>query len=415
MIVTTNFPCGNGRVRWINPGHFEVESIAYSKAPRYVTFRIIGVRESVRQRVIIRPDSSFYADFLGLSARIWIQRGREGEWEALPEAEVDFAPEAFIFHLDLEVGEEVTISTEPPREYVSTTAELFRIVEERPHEASMHLVGASIEQRPILALRISAGKQERPGEETRPVVLICAGEHATEFSGEEMVRGMLRLVLADTPTSAALREDFIFDFILNENPDGNFHGWHQYNAKDWAEHNYAEIVDRSWHHEFEGYMEGQREGISPETEAICQWFFKTRPTFHINAHSWLGHHGQPGAFYADPEVLPEAMGIAVSELNSNAKAAAATLGLDFLTYPSRNLCGGHLSGFLMRNELSVVYTIEGHMSPGRENLQLLGERLLSAWLHNPVLDLRTSRAPRWDAWLEEQKNAICVTNAAGSC
>lgn len=411
MIVTTDFPCGNGRVHWINPGHFEVEAIAYSKAPRYTTFRIMGVRENVRQRVIIRPDSSFYANFLGLTAHVWVQWGRDGEWEIVPKSEVDFSPEAFTFMLDLKVGDEVTVSLEPPREYMTSTEELLRIVEERPHDASIHLVGSSMEQRPILCLRISGGKQEAPGKETRPVVLICAGEHATEFSGEEMVRGMLRLVLADTPASAALRKQFVFDFILNENPDGNFHGWHQYNAKDWREHNYSEIVDRSWHHEFGPYLDGQREGISPETDALCRWLFKTKPTFHINAHSWLGHNGQPGAFHADPALLPESMGNAVVELNRNAKAAAATLGLEFQTFSSKNLTGGHLGSYLMQHDLCVVYTIEGHMNSGREKLQTLGERLLAEWLGNPALGLQTSRASQWDAWLAAQKNRLCEAKA----
>lgn len=399
MIVTTEFPCGNGRVRWINPGHFEVESIAYSKAPRYVTFKILGIKTPVRQRVIIRPDSSFPANFLGLCTHIWIQRCPNAEWEALPDDEVSFSPEGFVFHLDLQPGDEVSISTEPPRDYVSSTAELFRIAEERPQDTRIHLLGASIEQRPILALRISGERLEEPGKETRPVVLICAGEHATEFSGEEMVRGMLRYVLADTPISAALRKTFIFDFVLNENPDGNYHGWHQYNAKDWAEHNYAEIVDRSWHHEFEGYMEGTLQNPSPETVALGQWLFKTHPTFHVNAHSWLGHAGNPGAFYADPAVIPPEMGAAILELNRDAEEASATLGLEFQTYPSKNLCGGHLGTFLMKHNLCVAYTIEGHMNPGRERLQMLGERLLHRWLHNPRLNLAVSRVPQWDAWL----------------
>lgn len=402
MIVTTNFPCGNGRVHWINPGHFEVEAIAYSKAPRYTTFRIIGGREACMQRVIIRPDSFFPANFLGLSAKIWVQRGLDGEWQALPESEVEHLPEAFIFTLALKAGETVTVSLEPPRDYGTTTAELFAIAGARPHEASLHFLGASIEQRPIFALRISGGEREEPGCETRPVVLISAGEHATEFAGEEMVRGMLRLVLADTPFSEKLRRDFIFDFVLNENPDGNYHGWHQYNAKDWREHNYAETVDRSWHHEFEPYMTGEREGISPETAVLCQWFFKTRPTLHINAHSWLGHQGHPGAFHADPTLLPEAMGRAISELNRNAKEAAASVGLEFPTFSSKNLCSGHLGSYLMKHELCITYTIEGHMSPGRETLQLLGERLLKEWLSNPELDVRTSRAPIWDAWLRNR-------------
>src|SRR5690606_4687782 len=75
MIVQTEFPCGNGRVYWINPGHFEVEAIAYSKAPRYICFRIEAVETPGEQPVILRPDRYFHDDFRYFKGAIWVRRG----------------------------------------------------------------------------------------------------------------------------------------------------------------------------------------------------------------------------------------------------------------------------------------------------------------------------------------------------
>lgn len=406
MHVTSKIPCGNGNILWHTPDHFEVEVIAYSKGPRYAYFKVCSVSPSHHRTITLRPDSRFPANFSGLSAKIWMKRGQNGSWQALPENDVLIEPQAIRFSIKLEPGEEYFFSTEPAREYSHTTSELFEIAHALGHEAAVHMLGHSVEHRPIVALRITAPENIAiPGQEECPVILITAGEHASEFSGEELVRGMLALVAGES--GKALRRDFIFDFILNTNPDGNYHGWHQYNAKDWAEHNYAEVVDRSWHHEFEEYMSdtGQspsEKRFSPETIALGNWILKTHPTLFISAHSWLSHGGNPGAFYADPSILPEGMKKFVPALNEEAVQASAIFDLEFQTYPTSNLCGGHLGAFLMKNELAISYTIEGHMNPGREILQALGNNLLTRWLANPILNLRKSRRPQWRAWEERR-------------
>ncbi len=411
MLVTTQFPCGNGRVRWYARDDFEIEVIAYSKGARYTCFKIAGLEHDQRREVVLRPDACFEGSFAGLRAKIWVKRSLNGEWSALDDSQVRVEPEAIRFTVDLYQGEECYFSTEPPREYVQTTQELFGIASRQPQIASIHCIGHSIEHRPIFLLRITAPENRSAvGEERVPVVTLVAGEHASEFSGEEMARGMLGLLCRESAEAEALRKAFIFDVVLNVNPDGNYHGWHQYNAKDWREHHYGEVVDRSWHHEFEPYLSGESTEASPETRAFADWISGTRTSFVIGFHSWLGHGGNPGAFYTDPRLLSEESGAMVTELNRDAKAAAAQEGIAFEVFPSSNLCGGHLGPYLMKNDLCPAYTLEGNMNLGREKLQQLGARLLQRWLGNDKLNLRESRAPRWEKWRREREEEAVVVS-----
>lgn len=395
MIVTTDIPCGNGRVIWRSPGVFEVEAIAYSKAPRYVCFKIMGITRDLRQAIVIRPDSRFYTDFSELNCKIWMKTGSNEEWIPLDREQVEASPNAIRFDIDLKAGEDYYFSTEPYHEYVETTREIFALAEQHPGFMEVHCIGYSIEHRPIFVLRVMENvRDEQPGEETRPVILIHAGEHATEFSGEEMARGMLQWVSSDQ--GSELRHHFAFHFILNTNPDGNYHGWHQYNAKDWQEHNYSERVDRSWHHEFEGFFKDGEADCSPETRAVGGWILKSRPALIIGAHSWLGHKGNPGAFYTDPKLLNEEFAAKVREMNRVAIAEARKLGIVFETYPSSNLRDGHAGPYLMSQRLCSCYTVEGHMNLGRPKLQELGAQLLQGWLESPNLNFRNAETGNWN-------------------
>lgn len=386
MIVTTQIPCGNGRIRWIKPGHFEVELIAYSKHARYTHFRISDVKEARQQEIILRPDAYFPATFPNFHSKIWIRRGDDGEWLSLPEEQVQIAPEVIRFPVDLYPNENLYISTEPPRPYAETTQELFQIHQSRPLITSLECIGHSIEQRPMFCLSVTNDITAAASAQ-KPVVHVSAGEHATEFSGEEIARGMLQLVLSDSPVAQSLRDQFRFDFILNCNPDGNFHGWHQYNASDWLAHNYADGLDRSWHHEFEPYFMGELDSPSPETVAVAEHIKASHPVFLLSLHSWLGHHGNPGAFHADAHLLSPAMGKKLSLLNALAKEVAKDFDVEFETYPSSNLCAGHIGTYLMKNDITLAYTIEGHMNLGRQNLQNFGAQLLQTWLAEKQLQL----------------------------
>jgi hypothetical protein len=377
MIVQTDIPCGNGRIKWLKPGIFEIEVIAYSKAPRYTCFKISHLEADRRQEIVLRPDSSFpNGNFSHFQGHIWVRCGRDGSWTPISNHQLTVTPESIRFSLDLKKGEEYWVSTEPSREYAETNAEIFRLVETLNGAARLHYLGNSIEHRPIFLLRVTAPENQCGfGEETLPVITLMAGEHAAEFAGEEIIRGMLDLVTG-SDRGEAFREDFLFDFILNVNPDGNYHGWHQYNAKDWAEHNYADRKDRSWHHEFEPYLTGQLEAPSPETIAIADYITKVGPAFVVSAHSWQGHNGNPGAFHADFEFLSKPMADRLRALNKTAADAARRLGVEFETYPSSNLCSGHLDAYLMKTDRCLAYSVEGHMNLGRAGLQKLGALLL---------------------------------------
>ncbi len=398
MRVTTDIPCGSGRILKAGPDGIEVELIAYAKEARYVHLLIADSAEDRRVPVVLRPDRHFFQKrFLHFHQHVWVREGREGCWRALPENAVEKTPEAVRFQLDLRKGRECWVSTEPPREYAETNRELFALARRRPEETRLYCIGHSIEERPILLLRVTdPANQSEVGEEPKPVIHIVCGEHGIEFAGEEIGRGMLDFVLAES--SAAQRRDFVFDFILTCNPDGNVHGWHNYNARDWLEHNYADRVDRSWHHEFSPYLSGLKVGTpfpaSPETRALMGWMRQTAPALYLSLHSWHGHGGRPGAYHAGGPALAPEFREKIAAINEGAIAAADSAGTSFLA--RENGCDGlHVGDYLMEHGVCLSYLPEGHMNLGRERLQRLGAEMLRRWLADERLSLRTHRRELW--------------------
>ncbi|HWL52890.1 MAG TPA: M14 family zinc carboxypeptidase [Chthoniobacteraceae bacterium] len=387
MLVTSQIPNGSGRILRADRELIEVELIAYSKGARYTCFEISEVSEPRRQEVVLLPDRHFrIATFAyKFHADVWVREDGAAEWYR--SEVVDRTPERVRIALDLRPGVTYTVSSEPPRAYCDTTAELFALPLAHPGRMSLHCLGHSVEHRPIFALRIGAAA---PGEEDRPVIHVVAGEHASESAGEEIARGMLDLVLNDRE---GITDGYIFDFVLNANPDGNVHGWHQYNARDWQAHNYADTIDRSWHHEFVPYMKGLPFDYSPETVALMEWLKTTRPACYLSMHSWEGHEGNPGAFHAHPDELSPAMAEAVVAMDEIAVATSRTLGFEFVPRPSPG-DQLHLGQYLMRNELAAAYLPEGNYAQGREAMQALGRGLLRGLLAR----VKPKAAPaRWEA------------------
>lgn len=384
MYVTTDFPCGNGRVRWLARDVFEVEVIAYSKNPRYTTFRIVDVREEGNLTVVLKPDQWDRFSFNKLRGIVlWMRNLPDGEWVAVPESQVRFQPEAITLQFSLKGGQSLEVSTEPPRRYSETTTYLAGLCDRNPNTCMLHIIGSSCEERPIVLLRIAEDvhRTARKGTEQKPVILCISGSHASEFAGEEITRGMLAAVLEETPEARQLRSRYIFDFILNANPDGNYHGWHQYNKKDWLCHNYQVKEDRSWHHEFvRGFENPEAEGISPETRALVYWINQTNPAFVHDAHSWEGHQGAPGSFRPDPDSLSPLLANCLDFLDRVCTVSAAEQGLKFPVFHMSNLCAGHLSEVLTDQRAIPVYSIEGNPSISREQLQEFGNCVLKRWL-----------------------------------
>lgn len=384
MYITTDFPCGNGRVRWLSPNVFGVEVIAYSKNPRYTTFRVVDVGEDAPLTVVLTPDQWDRFTFTKLRGIVvWMRTLPDGEWIPVPENQVRFQPEAITVEFSLKAGQSLEVSTEPPRRYSETTALLAGICDENPGTCALHIIGNSYEDRPVVLLRVSEDVHQtgRKGEEQKPVILCISGSHAAEFAGEEINRGMLAAVLEDTPEGKRLRSSYIFDFILNANPDGNYHGWHQYNKKDWLSHNYQVKEDRSWHHEFVvAFNDPDSEQVSPEARALVDWINLTGPVFIHDAHSWEGHEGRIGAFRADLDRLDPLLADCLNFIDHTCVTAAAELGMEFLIFPMSNLCAGHLSEVITDQRGIPMYTIEGHPSVPRDKLQEFGRNVLQLWL-----------------------------------
>lgn len=382
MIITTDHPCGNGRVQWRNHYKVEIEVIAYSKASRYTTFQIHSVERSQELEVILLPDRYFSGNFQHFETCIWGRKGNDTEWFRIPDERVTITPESIRIQLQLTAGEDLEISTEPPRPYTQTSKELYELSRQNPEFCELHLIGSSFEGRPILLLRVGSDIRETgvPGKETKPVILVMSGEHASEFAGEEMTRGMLNAVLEDSEQAQQWRDRYLFDFVLNCNPDGNVHGWHQYNLRDWKSHNYAERIDRSWHHEFADCFRNTGAEPSPETRALVDWINLTQPLFLSSAHSWQGHAGCPGAYRYDPALMQPEMAQVIRHLDSVCTEVTEDYGKEFVLSATQNLTSGHLIDFMITDREVPGYSVEGHAGLGREVLQELGAKYLKGWL-----------------------------------
>ncbi len=382
MIISTDIPCGNGRVNWRDRNNVEIEVIAYSKGPRYCTFAVTGVTEDSEREIVLRPDSYSSYSFRNFQSPVWWRILPDGDWVKLPQDRVQVTPESIRLRLPLRAGMDIHVSTEPPRPYPETVLELYELNQIYREDTALHWIGYSCEGRPIPVLRVTSDvtANGEPGAERRPVILCTSGEHGTESAGEELTRGMLKVALEQSEAGAYLRKTYVMDFLMNANPDGNIHGWHQYNKKDWLEHNYAEQVDRSWHHEFGPYFAGKLENPSAETVAIADWVERTSPSFHHNAHSWEGHDGNPGCFRIPPERLPKSMRRAMHCLDRISERVASEMGITYKIFPSSNLGGGHIIDYLVQSKNCPSYTLEGHMALGRERLQEFGQKLFHAWL-----------------------------------
>ncbi len=403
MKVTTQIPSGNGRLLRADAGAIELELIAYSKGARYGYLRISGVSEAREQLLILRPDRHFALKSFAykLHSRIWVRHSLQGRWEALPESMLERTPEAVRAWLPLRAGAICEVCTEIPHPYAEVATELAELVRTHHELAQLHSPGASEEGRPIFVVRVTAPENRcEPGEEARPVIHTVCGEHATEVAGEEIGRGMLALALAQSPEAEALRHAFIFDFILTANPDGNFHGWHQYNLRDWLAHNYTDGKDRSWHHEFAPCLLGEPGEYSAETVALIGWLRRTRPALYLSMHSWEGHDGHAGAFHTAPENLPPEGFAVVEALNAHAIAAAKELGETFLTRASRQ-SERHLGELLMERGICAAYLPEGHGNWGPERLQRFGANLLTRLLQDETLALSNYDPARWEALVHE--------------
>lgn len=392
MHITSSIPNGNGRIRRISPGAYEIELIAYSKGSRYFCVEVSSEEEQTIAITLV-PDRWFRVTTFPYKceADVWICRSQTREWKRVPMIEA--TPEQVRLTIPLEAGERYLISSEPPYRYSDTTAELFAIAQEHPDYCSMHLLGVSMEERPIFGLRITDDPTQLPGRETRPVIHIAAGEHASESAGEEIARGMLYYLLSDEASAA--RESYIFDIVLNTNPDGNFHGWHQYNLRDWLEHSYSDREDRSWHHEFVPYLKRASGEYSSETVALMEWMKLTRPACYLSMHSWEGQGGTLGAYHSASDSLGPEMAAAVDAFLEVSDAAGAELGFSVDNRASSD-DGLHLGHFLMRLGVAAAYLPEGNYMLGRERLQAYGQRFLEGLLEDGRVAPAFYDRSRWD-------------------
>jgi len=402
MRVTTDICCGSGILHASGPALVEVEVIAFSKSPRYVFFEMGPDEAAHKPKIVLLPDSRFLGggfDKIG-DATIWHRRletncdEQSVAWQRVDKALVTYSDQSISFELDVPAGVRVQVSTEPPRPYPETVLMLESIVKHHPDIAQLHVLGRSIEGRPIFLLRVTDNVRLKgaPGCEDCPVLLFTAGEHATEFAGEEVTRGMLQAALASDGQGRLRRRSCVMDFVLTCNPDGNVNGWHQYNATDWKNHDYAPGVDRSWHHEFGSYLSGTAACVSPETRAVADWITTTSPRFVHTADSWESKGDHMGVYRSSADESDVELVRVMASLDEAAASAAAAHGINLVFRPLGGMSKGHLPHYLVVEKGIPSCSVEAHPAHDRAALASFGADLFAGWVNVVLASLGRNKS-----------------------
>lgn len=378
--ITSEIDCGHGISTLAADGCVEVEIIAFSKNARYLCVALSAEKDcDARLRIV--PDRQYTRGFERFNGWLWLKGESDTKWRRLHSEELHIQRSHMTAHLRLKAGERVVLTSETPLPYPQTCDFLQKL--DGTHGFSLRQIGQSVQERPIYCLeRITDEAAASADSTVKPLILIIAGEHATEFAGEFVARGMLGAVLEDSEQDEYLRQNFNWGFILNANPDGNINGWHQYNVNDWKKHAYPFPEDISWHHEYGPYLLDPQTPVSPETRAVADWVLTKRPAFIFNHHSWEGHEGGPGAFRANESV--ESYPKLIGTLDAIATKIANSFGVGYLEANSGSLASGHLGDTLASVCQIPSLTPEAHMSLGEENLLHFGAQWLRLSLGDPA-------------------------------
>lgn len=131
-------------------------------------------------------------------------------------------------------------------------------------DVTVEIIGTSVGQRPIEAVRIGS---PAPG---RPVCWIIARQHPGETMAEWCAEGLLEeIILSGSEDAACLRQNAVLYVVPNANPDGSFHGNTRANAA-------GRNLNREW--------KNPSIKNSPEIECIERAIKKSGVDFFIDIH-----------------------------------------------------------------------------------------------------------------------------------
>jgi hypothetical protein len=196
-------------------------------------------------------------------------------------------------------------------------AQMYAIARRNPQLAKLEVIGTSVQNREILALKLTQSAREVP-DGSRPAVLHTSTQHAREWISTEVNRRLLNHYIArwranDKAVKNLLKQNELW-FVLVANPDGYQYTHESDDTRLWRKtlrdnngNGTTEVGDgvdpnrnypAHWNYDEEGSSSiqssetyrGTGEGSEPETQALVGLFDRVDFAFHINWHSagqWL--------------------------------------------------------------------------------------------------------------------------------
>jgi hypothetical protein len=294
IVVTSEFETGNGKnIQQIKPDHFRVEAVGDSAGYNYyfgIQVREKGPsRREVLLEVVPDPDhaQSIVPDFYGnLNTKIWYVKDgfiTEGypvfqlpEFNFQGEDRVEIFRDRYLIHFKTFPGRTVWLTNMNPIPYSLMTQMLKAHAEKCPNLMRLGEAGKSFEGRSVTLAEVTEG----PGDQDKPVVLIIAGEHPTEFPGQWATWGILQWLTSSVPEAVRLRRKYRFLAVPQRNPDGNVAGRTKVSSEK------LDLNGPTW----VGVDEGKEPG-GQENRELWKLIQKQPPAGFINFHGYCGPRG----------------------------------------------------------------------------------------------------------------------------
>jgi hypothetical protein len=292
IVITSDFETGNGKnIQQIKPNRFRSEVVG--DAPGYNYYFGIRVceksseRRSIRLEIVPDPDYArtnvpdFYSN---LNTKIWYTKDgfEEGEYQfyQLPEfnfegeGEVKIFRDRYLIHFTTVPGKTVWLTNMNPLPYSRMTWMLNEEARNHPEFIRLGMVGKSVQGREVNLVEISEGAGEKP------VILVIAGEHPTEFPGQWSVWGIIRWLTSSIPEAIQLRRKYRFLAVPQRNPDGNVAGRPKLSSEK------IDLNGPPW----VGVDEG-KEPAGHENQELWNMIKKQPPAGLLNFHGYCGPRG----------------------------------------------------------------------------------------------------------------------------
>jgi Zinc carboxypeptidase/Immune inhibitor A peptidase M6 len=196
-------------------------------------------------------------------------------------------------------------------------AQMYAIARRNPQLVRLEVIGHSVQDREIIALKLTQSAGEVP-DGSRPAVLYSSMQHAREWISPEVNRRLLTYLISQWRANNKTIKDLLKEnelwFVLVANPDGYQYTFQSPDTRLWRKNlrdnnnnGTTEVGDgvdpnrnypEHWNYDNEGSSgvqssdtyRGPAEKSEPETQAIIGLYDRIDFAFHVNYHSagqWL--------------------------------------------------------------------------------------------------------------------------------